>query len=441
MTSRPVFAAVAAVAALLLVGLLFGAAFWTVAGLAVALMIAANHALSKAWADAATATRRGGDREVKIGSRVPVEIDVTNRGRIPLLWLLAEDLTPRFTVGKGSLPLRVEGPRLRVMMLMPGATKRIAYEALCRRRGYFQIGPTVLETGDLMGLFRRFRVGAPPMFVTVLPPVHLLTGYDIGSRRPVGEIRIRQSLLEDPTRLRGIRQWQPGDPMRSVHWAATARTGTLHSKVYEPTSLAGATLVLDLHQATNPDRHEPHRTDLAVSAAASILAALHDQGEPFAIATNGRDAAERARTEGWVGDHRVRDEIAESAVMSSDDDRLRPLVFSPARDAGRLKELTRTLARLDRTDGLSLAELLAESESRLSSETTLIMIVQESPPESAAAIIGLARRGWAVAVILNTHDDEDFARMAAPTIAERIPTFHLREESRIPDICREMLTR
>lgn len=440
MTSRPVFAAVAAVAALLLIGLLFGAAFWTVAGLVVALMIAANHALSKAWADAATATRHGGDREVKIGSRVPVEIDVTNRGRIPLLWLLAEDLTPRFTVGNGS-PLRVEGARLRVMMLMPGATKRIAYEVVCRRRGYFQIGPTVLETGDLMGLFRRFRVGAPPWFVTVLPPVQLLTGYDIGSRRPVGEIRIRQSLLEDPTRLRGIRQWQPGDPMRSVHWAATARTGTLHSKVYEPTSIAGATLVLDLHQATNPDRHEPHRTDLAVSAAASILAALHDQGEPFAIATNGRDAAERARTEGWIGDHRVRDEIAEAAAMRPGDDQLRPLVFSPARDVGRLKELTRTLARLDRTDGLSLAELLAESESRLSSETTLIMIVQECPPESAAAIIGLARRGWAVAVILNTHDDEDFARLAAPTIAERIPTLHLRNEKAIPDLCREILAR
>ncbi len=59
---------------------------------------------------------------------------------------------------------------------------------------------------------------------------------------------MRENVMDDPTRLRGIRRWQPGDPMRSVHWAATARTGMLHSKVYEPSSIAGATLILDFHQ-------------------------------------------------------------------------------------------------------------------------------------------------------------------------------------------------
>ena len=431
----------AAVAALLLIGVLFGASLWILAGLAAGLMVVVNHSLARVWSQSATAVRTGEDREVKIGSRVAVQVEVTNHGRIPLLWLLAEDLMPRFAMRTAFPQLRVEGQRLRVMMLMPQQTKTITYDVICHRRGYFQIGPTVLETGDLMGLFRRFRVGAPPQFITVLPQVHPLSGYEIGSRRPIGEIRIRQSVIDDPTRLRGIRQWQPGDPLRSVHWAATARTGTLHSKVYEPSSIAGATLLLDLHRSTNPDQHEPVRSDLAVSAAASIATALHDLGEPFGLATNGRDAAERVRSEGWSGDHRVRDLVTAAVSMKAVDDRLLPVVIAPSRGPVQLKEVTRTLARLDRTDGLTLPEFLLESESRLSSETTLLVIAQQCPPESIAALIGLARRGWAVAVILNTHELNEYSRMAGPLIAENVPTFHLASSEVVTDLCRQILAR
>ena len=70
----------------------------------------------------------------------------------------------------------------------------------------------MLETGDLMGFFRRYRTGAPPRFLTVLPNVIPLTQYEIGSRRPIGEIRMRENVMNDPTRLRGIRQWQAGIP-------------------------------------------------------------------------------------------------------------------------------------------------------------------------------------------------------------------------------------
>ena len=251
-----------------------------------------------------------------------------------------------------------------------------------------------------------------------------------------GEIRVRENVMDDPTRLRGIRRWQPGDPMRSVHWAATARTGVLHSKVYEPSSVAGATLVLDLHIDTMPDHHEPHRGDMAVTAAASIAAWLHESGEPFALATNGRDAADRIRTEGWAGDHRVRDSARASAAMQSESDRRRPVILKADRGPAHYQEMVRTLARLERTDALSLAELLVESESRLSNETTLLAIFQKTTPEATSALIGLSRRGWAVAAMINTQDINDYSAAAGPLIACNIPTFHLSTEDSIVDVCR-----
>ena len=439
--ATPKFAIVAGISALLLAGMLFGASLWVMAAIAAGILVAANSFLAKTWSTATAAARTGGDAEVKIGSRIPVEISITNRSCIPVLWLLVEDLLPRWAMSYDPPTLKVEGDRVQVILLWGGETKKIGYEILCNRRGYFQIGPTIMETGDMMGLYRRYRVGTEPQYVTVLPDIVPLTSYEIGSRRPIGEIRMRESMMDDPTRLRGIRQWQPGDPMRSVHWAATARTGTLHSKVYEPSSIIGATLILDLHESTTPKNHEPARSDLAATAAASIAAALHDASEPVGLATNGRDAADRIRREGWRGDHRVRGAATEAASMLSESDRLRPVLLPPSRGPSHLTEIIRTLARLERTDGLTLAELLVECESQLSSETTLLVILQQASAETIGALIALARRGRAVAVIVNTHDINDYSLIAGPLIASRIPTFHLSSPDTIADVCRQTLLR
>ena len=322
----PKFTLIAAISILLLLGMVSGAALWIMAAIAVGLLIAVNFFLTKTWSTATVASRQGGDKELTAGSTHEVVITVTNQSKLPVLWLLVEDLLPAKTMSYDPTRLHVSGDRIRLLMMWGQATRKLKYQIGCNRRGYFQVGPTILETGDMMGLYRRYRAGNQPQYVTVLPRVVPLTTYEIGSRRPIGEIRMRESIMDDPTRLRGIRQWEPGDPMRSVHWSATARTGTLHSKVYEPSSIIGATLIMDLHQRTTPQRHEPVRSDLAITAAASIATALHESNEPVGIATNARDAADRIRQEGWQGDHRVRGLAQAAASMLDESERLRPKI-------------------------------------------------------------------------------------------------------------------
>ncbi|MEM8910203.1 MAG: DUF58 domain-containing protein [Planctomycetota bacterium] len=455
MTESPsrAYTIIAACCGILAIGMIAGAGLWMTAAITVATVVILGQYVSMVWSSSVVAVRdvatgqrateavgTSDDIEVAIGARVPMKVAVTNEGSIPIAWLLAEDLIPSATsVQRGAL--KIEGARLAVMMLMPGQTRHVDYTIVCRRRGYFQIGPTVLETGDPVGMFRRYRLGTSPMYLTVLPSVELLSTYEIGSRRPIGEIRMRDNVMADPTRLRGIRQWQVGDPMRSVHWAATARTGTLHSKVYEPSSIIGATLLLDFHGANNPSHHEPVRTDLAVTAAASIAAALHDAGEPFGLASNARDAADRIRTQGFQGDHRVRDSAGAAGAMQGSSDRMRPVLVPVDRGPVQLRHVTQTLARMERTDGMTLAEFLMECQSRLSQETTILMIIQSASEADVASILALARRGWAVSVIINTLEIHDYARLAGPLIAERIQVSHLADESSIMDVCRAQLAR
>ncbi|MCH1441683.1 MAG: DUF58 domain-containing protein [Rubripirellula sp.] len=439
--STPRFAILAGISGLLLAGMISGAALWIITAITAGILLLVNYYLANTWSRSTVATRAHGDQEVKIGSRLPVEIQLTNQSRIPVLWLLVEDLLPAWATVFNPPTLQVEGQRIQVLLIGAGKTCSLSYEIKCNRRGYFQIGPTVMETGDLMGMYRRYRVGTQPQYVTVLPNIVALSSYEIGSRRPIGEIRMRENIMDDPTRLRGIRQWQPGDPMRSVHWAATARTGTLHSKIYEPSSIVGATLILDLHASSNPEKHEPMRCDLAITAAASIANSLHDVNEPIGLATNGRDAADRIRLEGWVGDHRVRGDAQSSASMRDENERLRPVIMPPERGPIQFKQMVRTLARLERSDGLTLAELLVECESQLSADTTLLVLLQQCSAESMGAMLDLQRRGRAVAAIVNTHDINDYSDIAGPLIAARIPTFHLGTEETIVDVCRETLLR
>ncbi len=134
-------------------------------------------------------------------------------------------------------------------MLRSRGRQTIFYQLKCNRRGYHQIGPLVVETGDLFGLHRRYRVLTSPHFLLVYPEVVPLEGFELASRRPIGEVRISHRLYEDPTRIAGVRRYEAGDPLNRIHWRATARTGQFHSKIYEPSCIVGATLLLDFHQA------------------------------------------------------------------------------------------------------------------------------------------------------------------------------------------------
>jgi len=437
MNRRPTLLYAAIIAAMLLSGMLFGASLWLLAGYAGVSMIGGGLWLASQWHRSTAAVRRPGLTECEIGDSFDVIIDITNQSRLPIAWLLVEDLLPAAAYRTRPPALEIDGSRIEVMMLRGQATRSLQYHITCRRRGYFQIGPTVLETGDLMGLSRRYRLGAAPQYILVLPKVVALTGYDIASARPIGEIQIRDALIQDPTRMMGIRQWQIGDPMRSVHWPATARTGVLHTKIYEPTTIAGATLILDLHRETNPPQHEPVRSDLAITLAASIAAALHDLNQPFAMLSNGRDAVDRIRDEGFATDYRTRGAAQKVAAMKEQDDRLRPVIVPSARGPVHYRELLRQLARLELSDGIPIAETVLGAQSRLARDTTLIVIAQRCDPTTAAMFIGMKRRGWAVTMIINTEDINEFIAAAGPFQAAGIETIHLANEQALPQAARK----
>ncbi len=397
--------------------------------------------LTRAWAESLTATRECNRLSANVGDTVAVVVNIQNNGSLPIPWYLVEDLLPRQALIHNPPNLKVQGRRVQLSMLRAGARRQLLYQLQCNRRGYYQLGPLVLETGDLFGLHRRYRVATKPQFLLVYPQVMPLEGYDVSSRRPIGEVTMTYRLYEDPTRIAGVRRYETGDPLNRVHWKATARTGLLHSKVYEPSTIAGATLLLDFHRDSHQARHEPYRSELAVTAAASIANAVYEMGQQIGLITNGRDAADRIRQEGWDYDIRSRDAARKVGGMLADSDRLQPVVVDTRRGAEQLMRILESLARVELTDGLTLPQLIGETESRLPRDATVIAMLPAVTEQHAIALANLRRSGYAVTAILNLHDEYDFAQASGPLLAAGIETHHLKDEAAVVSVCRRFVLR
>jgi uncharacterized protein (DUF58 family) len=373
-----------------------------------------GRALGQAWSRRLAAQRICDANMVEIGDRFNVLVHLRNEGPFKPAWLLLEDGVPASALSQCPPGIKISGRWLLMTRLDRGETVTIQYEVEGRRRGYYQFGPLLVETGDLFGLHRSYRLLSEPHFVLVRPKVLELAGYDLESPRPRGEIRIVHRLFEDTTRISGVRPYQTGDALNRIHWRATARTGALQSKTFESTAVAGATILLDFHRSSYPPPGEYYASELAISLAATLARALSEMGQQAGLVTNGRDAAERMKFQGWNFEFKTRDFARQGQRFERDNRRLVPCVVETRRDAEQYYRILDTLARLELTDEFSLSDLARAAASQLPRSATVAAIISHPTPESAAALGALRRRGYSVVALVITMGEPEARDWAAP---------------------------
>ena len=385
--------------------------------------------LARQWIGSLSAKRAKSLLEpVEIGSEVEIKVRIQNSGNLTVAWVLVEDLLPEKALRQKPPRLRIKGKRLKLSMIHARKSATLKYTLICDMRGYYQVGPTLLETGDLFGLHRRHRVVAKPIYLLVLPKVIPLPRYDFASQRPIGEINSAHRLFEDPTRNAGVRPYQVGDPLQRVHWRATARTGEIMCRVFDPTTLAGATLLLDFHADGYHSRGEPFRSELAATVAASLAYAVVMINQQVGFASNGRDAVDRLRLQ--VKTQQGADEQSPgfetraaaraSGEMIEESSRMEPVVVETRRGIEQFQKIREALGRLELTDGTEFASMLFEVTPRLPRDATVLAILPRVPIETSIALGALRRQGFAVTAVLIGLEDEERSQAHGRLLAENI---------------------
>jgi uncharacterized protein (DUF58 family) len=187
------------------------------------------------------------------GEESSVQLEVENRKLLPLSWLRIQDPWPKNVapVDENILApshIQEQGLLTNVFSLRWFERVRRRYPIKFRKRGVYQVGPAAMTSGDLFGIYEDTKTSDTRQLLTVFPELIPMEKLDLPAEDPLGDRKSRRRLFEDPNRPMGVREYHPEDSMRRVHWPATARTGQLQVRVYQPTS--GQVLVVCLNVST-----------------------------------------------------------------------------------------------------------------------------------------------------------------------------------------------
>jgi uncharacterized protein (DUF58 family) len=274
-----------------------------------------------------------------LGEKIRIDLHIHNQGWLPLPWLELRE----------SLPVALAGPNSfqSVIHLGPGADAKFEYSVDARKRGYYLIGPLSVSTGDILGLSDAVLAQSPAEPLVIYPKIVPFTSMEIPSHSPQGTLRHTLPLFEDPTRVFGKRGYLSGDSLRRIDWKASASSGRLQVKLFEPSIALETFVVLNLNAEDYYYRTRIDSTELAVVIAASVSNWILGQKQLVGMMVNGRDPL-----------------AAEG----------QPQTIPPNKGKRHLMRLLETLARVEIVDQSALIPLLQQQRYRLTWGTTLIVI-------------------------------------------------------------------
>jgi uncharacterized protein (DUF58 family) len=311
-----------------------------------------------------------------LGETIDLTLEVRNQKFLPLTWLQITDVVP------AGLP--VDGQQITPSPLnnlaefssfwTVGAFQRITrrFTIHCARRGYHAYGPASIITGDAFGMFNRRATLPARQRLIVYPRLYSVAELRLPAKNPFGPLGAQDLLFEDPLRTGGIREWQPSDSFRRVHWKATARhqslragAGQMLSRLYEPSR--EPQILVFLNVATLPRHWQgniPELFERAISVAASLAVLSSEMRLPVGLIANGY-------------------------LPGSD----QPLRLLPGRSPEQLVRILELLAAVTPFASLPIESMLLREAPRLPWGATLLVVTAIAHEGLLVALAELARAG------------------------------------------------
>ncbi len=171
----------------------------------------------------------------QVGQVFMERFDIINQNSLGKLWLRVIDLT--------DLP-GSNGSRI-ISNLRPHTSKSYTSNTMLQFRGIFNLGPTLLTSGDVLGLFTFSKIIQPQSKLLVLPYLIDINVFPAPYGTLPGGRALHRKTTEVTPFAAGVREYSPGDPLRRIHWFTSARKQKLIVKEFEQDPLAEVWIFLD----------------------------------------------------------------------------------------------------------------------------------------------------------------------------------------------------
>jgi uncharacterized protein (DUF58 family) len=291
------------------------------------------------------------------GTDLVMSVRINNLSRFPVYWLLlrhsfSEQLGATYQENVVTLPRK--------------GAREIKIKFRGERRGIFEAPETQITVGDLLGLGEQSYRHDLRERIVIYPPLITLEGFQLRRRLPWGEHRIMFGLHEDPARLRGCRDYEPGDPLKRIHWPNVARTGVLQVKEWETTLKNEVGIFLDLNEDNYPVSEWFPLSELGIELAGTLSYLLSGKHERLGFFCNGRAF-----------------ETEQSAIFS----------LAPGQYAAQARKIFSYLAGVNIFPGVDFELLLSKSHD-LMVGACLLLITPKISPDLAQKAGQLRRAGY-----------------------------------------------
>ncbi len=216
------------------------------------------------------------------GDLLTVDLVLENHGSRDATYIVASDM---FGAGLADRQSVLEpGP-------LPALHRRVlSYRAFVARQwGLYTVGPLSVGGWDPLGLVYAVREVPRLDPFEVFPRVHEIetlstrAGRATISPREVSSAATGQSLL-----FRGVREFEPGDDVRRIHWPATARRGSPMVREFERDQQPLFTLFLDLDRRGRAGIGKGSTLEYLVRIGASLLWTAHRRGDVLSLVADGQ---------------------------------------------------------------------------------------------------------------------------------------------------------
>jgi|YNPNPStandDraft_1061719.scaffolds.fasta_scaffold12798_3 uncharacterized protein (DUF58 family) len=341
--------------------------------------------------------RQLSERRAFVGEEVMLSIQVTNGKLLPVAWLKAEDELPTALplIGDRLAPSHKETVGYLVNLYSLRWRERVTrrFRLSCAQRGFYALGPVRMQASDVFGLFSAAVVDEREDTLIVYPQVLPLEAWNLPPKDPFGNAKAEEPLFADPSRAVGVRDHQPYDGQKHIHWKASARQQRLQVKVYEPTTSPQWIIFLNVNTLPEPlQGSDPVLLEQIVSLAASVASFGVEQKYMVGLVANG-------------------------SLPRSD----QPLKVLPSRSPDHLMHMLEALAAVTAFSTSRMEQLLETESPKLPWGATLIVITGIVSDALLAALLELRAAGRKVALVAvgAEVDREQLRGIPAYTVSRR----------------------
>jgi len=213
-----------------------------------------------------------------VGDSVQEELILINSSWLPALWVEISDTSPAL-----SMPVKL------VSDIGPRSSRRRYLSHQCKQRGLYTLGPTRLRTSDPFGIYSLTAYDYHSDTILVTPPLLPMNKIWVAPAGWSGDRQNRHGALVREISAAGVRDYQPGDSLRRIHWPASAHFDQLIVRQLEASAFGDWWIFVDLDAHVQAGEGRDSTGELIIVLAASLAMRRLKENHRVGLALAGPD--------------------------------------------------------------------------------------------------------------------------------------------------------